>query len=66
LGKHLTHKLIVLFDNVGPRACLWTQQDLAVNAPAFNDIRRWLVDMDWHYSVASRWLVSAIHKSVGA
>lgn len=54
LIKHLPHELIILFNYIGPTACVWVRQDLALNAPVFNEKLQWLVDVEWYYSLASR------------
>ena len=66
LLKYLPHELIILFNYIGPTACVWVRQDLALNAPAFNEKLQWLVDVDWYYSLASRCKISEIDVSRNA
>ena len=51
LLQHLPLRLLLLFNYIGPTACVWIRQDLALNAPLFDEQLRWLVDVAWYYGL---------------
>ena len=66
LINHLPQQLILLFNYIGPTACVWVRQDVAIRAPGFDEKLCWLVDVDWYYSLTSACQRSEIHVSRNA
>ena len=66
LIKYLPLELILLFNYIGPTACIWIREDLALRAPGFDEQLRWLVDVDWYFGLLKACKRSQIKVSVNA
>ena len=66
LINHLPKQLILLFNYIGPTACVWVRQDVAVRTPTFDEELCWLVDVDWYYGLISACDRSEVHVSQNA
>jgi len=52
--RYTPSSMLVLFNYIGPTACVWIRSGFAASAPVFDDRLTWLVDARWYSSLIAR------------